>query len=174
MWNSCCAALRASLACLLALLVWAAPARAQGIFSADSRIAVTTIVVSSVVAPVIISTSPSTLYAIEGATTSTVSPTWVKMYNGVPAACGVGTPFARYPGIPRTVAAGSKQRRRVWRRHLSMHCWRHFRFGYEQPACERRHGQLALEAAAVMRLWLARSRLSLRRLLIQFLGVLPR
>jgi hypothetical protein len=98
--NNRCTALRATLAALVALVLLSGlPAvRAQGIFSADSRIAVTTLVVSSVVAPIVITTSPSTLYAIEGATTSTVSPTWVKMYNGTPAACGAsaGTPFARY------------------------------------------------------------------------------
>jgi hypothetical protein len=94
--KSLSAAFRASLAGLLVAGV--VPARAQGIFSADSRIAVTTIVVSSVVAPIVITTSPSTLYSIEGATTSTVSPTWIKMYNGIPSACGAsaGTPFARY------------------------------------------------------------------------------
>ncbi len=87
---------RRLIAVLLALVGTAVPANAQSIFSADLRLFVTsTQVVSNTIATVI-SGSPAMLYAIEGFNTGSLSPTFVKLYNGVPAACGTGTPQARY------------------------------------------------------------------------------
>jgi hypothetical protein len=85
------------IAALFLLAAGFVPAHADGnSFGADSRLFVTSIIVSSTVAPIVIGTG--TLYAIEGATTSTVSPTWIKLYNGTPSACGAsaGAPYARY------------------------------------------------------------------------------
>jgi hypothetical protein len=86
-----------------ALLVLSGPALADGdIFGADSRLSVTTVIVSSTVAPIIIS-GPAMLYGLE-ASSSILTPVFVKLYNSVSVTCGSGVPTARYQIPPSTAS----------------------------------------------------------------------
>jgi hypothetical protein len=86
-----------------ALLVLSGPALADGdTFGADSRLSVTTVIVSSTVAPIIVSGS-ATLYGLE-ASSSILTPVFIKLFNSVSVTCGTGTPTARYQIPPSTAS----------------------------------------------------------------------
>lgn len=89
----------------LALMAMAGSAHAQK-FQADSQINVTSLIITNSNTPVVISNKTATVYSIDGANNNgTVS--YLKLYNAVSlAACGTGTPFARYL-IPGSVSGAN-------------------------------------------------------------------
>lgn len=80
------------------------PAHADGDnFGADSRLTVTSVQVLSNTTAIVISSVPATLYGIE-ASSSILTPVYIKLYNAALATCGSGTPQARYQIPPSTAS----------------------------------------------------------------------
>lgn len=80
---------------ILGLLLFPHFALAQGTFTADSKIKVTSVIAANNTTAIVIKSTGGTVYSVDAFANSTTL-AYIKLYNATSATCGSGTPQARY------------------------------------------------------------------------------
>ena len=86
-----------ALAFILAFIVFifSIPVHAQGTFTADAKIKVTSTIAANNTTAIVIKSTSGTVYSVDAFNNGTTI-AYVKLYNAASATCGTGTPQARY------------------------------------------------------------------------------